>query len=128
MMLCKNGLHEIDPDDPWRCSNGARCRECCRARYRKYRGSEKGRAATKAEARRGALKGRHAEAQARYAKTEKGRAARERRNERRRVGGPNYARERAGEIARKRYGLSLRQIEREGLLDLYPRVKEALSA
>jgi hypothetical protein len=39
---CKNGLHEIDPNDPWRSSNGARCRECYLARNARYNNSLKG--------------------------------------------------------------------------------------
>lgn len=31
-MKCRNGLHEIDPDNPWRGPSGARCRSCFKAR------------------------------------------------------------------------------------------------
>jgi hypothetical protein len=35
-MKCANGLHELDPDDLWRRSNRARCRECYYATQRRY--------------------------------------------------------------------------------------------
>jgi hypothetical protein len=40
---CRNGLHEINPADPWRAENGTRCRPCYLARQRRYNESEKGR-------------------------------------------------------------------------------------
>jgi hypothetical protein len=43
MNVCRNGLHEIDPADSWRASNGARCHECYLARNARYDQSEKGR-------------------------------------------------------------------------------------
>jgi hypothetical protein len=43
-MKCKNGLHDLEPADTWRSSNGARCRECYLARNARYDRSEKGRA------------------------------------------------------------------------------------
>jgi hypothetical protein len=41
-MKCRNGLHELDPADPWRASNGARCRECYLAAQDRYNESRKG--------------------------------------------------------------------------------------
>lgn len=39
-MKCKNGLHEIDPDDPWYqktwvINSRRRCKECCQSAGRK---------------------------------------------------------------------------------------------
>jgi hypothetical protein len=42
---CRNGLHEIDPNDPWRGKSGERCRECLLARRRSYNQGDKGREA-----------------------------------------------------------------------------------
>jgi hypothetical protein len=39
---CRNGLHEIDPADPWRSSNGARCRECYLDTQQRYNDSDPG--------------------------------------------------------------------------------------
>jgi hypothetical protein len=41
-MRCRNGLHEIDPDDEWRGPNGARCRECYIETQDRYNASDKG--------------------------------------------------------------------------------------
>jgi hypothetical protein len=41
-MICRNGLHELDPADSWRSSNGARCRECYIGVQDRYNESHKG--------------------------------------------------------------------------------------
>jgi hypothetical protein len=146
-MLCRNGLHELDPDDDWRASDGSRCRECQRNRTRRHAKTDKGRLSGRASS-------------AKYAKTEKGRATKRRYREtdhghaaevayrreytvsgrnaegqrlrgrtpeqlqRHREREARSRRSKARKLARK-YGLSLRQIESIGL-DFYPDVKAAL--
>src|SRR5438105_1881551 len=42
--LCRNGLHELDPDDPWRGPRRERCRPCYRANRARYNKTTGGKA------------------------------------------------------------------------------------
>jgi hypothetical protein len=130
-MLCKNG-HEIDPTwKPPKGSEHRRCRECWQEKIRRknqrYRESDHGSAVREQRHAERVLSGRKAESNALYRESGKGRDAKRREIERRRPGGPTYARRRASTLARETYGMTLKQIESIGL-DLYPDVRDALAS
>jgi hypothetical protein len=74
---CRNGLHEIDPNDPWRGKSGERCRECLLARRRSYNQGDKGREAQ----RRYNQSDQRRETKRRYNQSDKGREAQRRYNQ-----------------------------------------------
>jgi hypothetical protein len=102
-MKCRNGLHEIDPDDEWRSSQRQRCRECRKANKARYNASKNGKEImTEAKARyRATEKGKAA--RARYLASEKGKAAEIRANDSQR-----------GRAAKARYAASSIQVRTAG--------------